>query len=60
MVWVWYVVMSFFSSMGFGLAAYYAEGKPLVGINVGLGVFCFILALVSGIKHAVSKEREDK
>jgi len=59
MDWFWFVSMSFFSSVGFGAAAYYAEFQPLIGINVGIGVFCFILALVSGIKRSLDHVKED-
>lgn len=61
MKWFWYISLAFLSAVGFGLAAFYAEGgKALVGMNTGLGVFCCILALVAGIKHAITAERNDK
>lgn len=59
MLWFWYVSMAAMSGVSLGLAASLAEsGKPLVGINVGIGVFCFTIALVAGIKHAIASDRD--
>lgn len=61
MGWFWYVSMAALSGVSLGIAASLAEGgKPLVGINVGIGVFCFTLALVSGIKHAIASDRDGR
>jgi len=43
---LWSFTFAVVAAIGFGLAAFYAEGQPLVGINVGAGVFAFTVSLL--------------
>jgi hypothetical protein len=59
-MWFWYVSLAAFSAVGFGVAAYHSRGgNELIGINVALGVFCFTLALVSGISRAIERSKDE-
>lgn len=48
--------MAFFSGVGFGSAAFFATGNPLIGLNVALGTTCFVVGLVAGIRGKIDDE----